>query len=50
VNEANLNKWIDKHPSNTGMMITIHEALAAKMKLTPEQIQKACKIGECVPK
>ena len=50
VNEANLKKWVDKHPSNTGKMITIHEALAAKMKLTPEQIQKACKIGECAPK
>ena len=49
-NEANLRKWVNEHPSNTGMMITIHEALAAKMKLTPEQIRKACKIGECAPK
>ena len=30
-------------------MITIHQALAAKMKLTPEQIRNACKIGECPP-
>ena len=50
VNETNLKKWADKQPSNTGMMIAIHQALAAKMKLTPEQIQKACKIGECAPK
>ena len=50
VNEANLRKWVNEHPFNTGTMITIHEALAAKMKLTPEQIQKACKIGECAPK
>ncbi len=49
-NEANLRKWVNEHPSNTGMMVTIHEALAAKMKLTPEQIRKACKIGECAPK
>ena len=49
VNEANLKKWASQHPSNTGKMIMIHEALAAKMRLTPEQIRKACKIGECAP-
>ena len=31
-------------------MITIQQSLADKMKLTPQQIQKACKIGECAPK
>jgi len=47
VNEANLNAWLDKHPTATGHMVTIGQALAAKMKMTPEQIAKACKIGEC---
>jgi thioredoxin 1 len=46
----NLKKWLEAHPSETGRMIRIHQALADKMKLTPEQIQKACKIGECAPK
>ena len=50
VNEANLKKWVEQHPSATGKMIGISQALAAKMKLTPQQISKACKIGECVPK
>jgi hypothetical protein len=26
------------------------QALANKIKLSPEQIKKACKIGECSPK
>jgi thioredoxin 1 len=46
----NLKKWLEDHPMETGRMITINQALADKMKLTPEQIQKACKIGECAPK
>jgi thioredoxin 1 len=46
----NLKEWIDRNPHETGKMITIHQALANKMKLSPQQIQKACKIGECVPK
>jgi len=50
VNEDNLKKWVEAHPSATGRMISIHQALAEKMKLTPEQISKACKIGECAPK
>ena len=50
VNEENLKKWVQKNPYETGRLISIHQALAAKMKLSPEQIQKACKIGECVPK
>jgi thioredoxin 1 len=45
-----LKKWLEKHPLETGKLITIPQALADKMKLTPEQIQKACKIGECAPK
>ncbi|NQT03185.1 MAG: thioredoxin fold domain-containing protein [Planctomycetes bacterium] len=46
----NLKEWVDRNPHETGKMITIHQALANKMKLSPEQIQKACKIGECAPK
>ena len=33
-----------------GPINNIAQALADKMKLTPQQIGKACKIGECVPK
>lgn len=47
VNETNLRSWLDKHPTATGRMVTIGQALAAKMKMTPQQIAKACKIGEC---
>jgi len=50
VNAENLKKWVQKNPYETGRMISIHQALASKMKLSPEQISKACKIGECVPK
>ena len=50
VNADNLKKWIQQNPYETGRLISISQALADKMKLTPEQIQKACKIGECVPK
>jgi hypothetical protein len=28
-------------------MATIHELLADKMKLSPQQIKNACKIGDC---
>jgi len=49
-NEANLKKWVEQHPTATGKMIPISQALTEKMKLTQEQISKACKIGECVPK
>ena len=45
-----LKKWVEQNPYETGKLISIHQALANKMKLSPEQIQKACKIGECVPK
>jgi len=46
----NLKKWVEQNPYETGRLITISQALADKMKLSPEQIKKACKIGECVPK
>jgi thioredoxin 1 len=47
VNEATLQKWLDARPAMTGRQITIAQALADKMKLTSEQIAKACKLGEC---
>ncbi|HOX57406.1 MAG TPA: organomercurial lyase [Candidatus Paceibacterota bacterium] len=47
VNAANLQKWLDARPTMTGRQITIAQALADKMKLSPEQIAKACKLGEC---
>jgi thioredoxin 1 len=50
VNAENLIKWVEQNPYETGRQISISQALADKMKLTPQQIQKACKIGECVPK
>jgi len=46
----NLRKWLEKHPYETGEMISIQQSLADKMKLSPQQIQKACKIGQCAPK
>jgi thioredoxin 1 len=50
VNEANLKKWVEQNPTETGKAIAIAQALADKMKLSPQQILKACKIGECAPK
>lgn len=47
VNEANLKAWLAKQPTATGRMVTISQALTAKMKMTPQQIAGACKIGEC---
>jgi thiol-disulfide isomerase/thioredoxin len=47
VSETNLQKWLDARPAMTGRQITIAQALADKMKLTPQQIAKACKLGEC---
>jgi thioredoxin 1 len=47
VSQANLQKWLDARPAMTGREITIAQALADKMKLSPEQIAKACKLGEC---
>jgi hypothetical protein len=48
--EKNLRAWLEQHPKETGAMITIQKALSDKMKMTPQQISKACKIGECAPK
>jgi thioredoxin 1 len=50
INAENLKKWVEHHPYETGKLISMNQALADKMKMSPEQIQKACKIGECVPK
>jgi hypothetical protein len=50
VTPENLSRWLEEHPLETGKIITIQQSLADKMKLTPQQIQKACKIGECAPK
>ena len=47
--DANLRKWVERHPTAVGKEITIGAALAKKMKLTPQQISRACKIGECKP-
>ena len=47
VNASNLQKWLDARPVMTGRQITIAQALADKMKLSTEQITKACKLGEC---
>ena len=47
VSQDNLKKWLDARPAMTGRQITIAQALADKMKLSPEQIAKACKLGEC---
>ena len=48
--ETNLKKWLEQHPSETGKMISIDQALGDKMGLSAQQISKACKIGECSPK
>jgi hypothetical protein len=47
VNAANLQKWLAARPEMTGRQISIAQALADKMKLSPDQIAKACKLGEC---
>lgn len=47
VSGANLQKWLDARTAMTGRQITIAQALAGKMKLAPQQIAKACKLGEC---
>ena len=46
----NLKRWLAQHPDARGEQISIDQALADKMALTPAQIVKACKIGECSPK
>jgi thioredoxin 1 len=47
VSEANLKKWLEARPAMTGRQITIAQVLADKMKLSPEQIARACKLGDC---
>jgi thioredoxin 1 len=47
-NPDNLKRWLDGHPESTGKMATIGELLADKMKLNPQQIKNACKIGDCI--
>lgn len=46
----NLKKWAQQNPTEVGHMVTIDQALADKMALTPQQVQNACKIGQCAPK
>jgi thiol-disulfide isomerase/thioredoxin len=47
VNQDNLKSWLEARPAMTGRQITIAQSLSDKMKLSPEQIAKACKLGEC---
>jgi thioredoxin 1 len=47
VSQLTLKQWLDMRPTMTGREISIAQALADKMKLTPEQIANACKLGEC---
>ena len=46
----NLKKWAEQNPSEIGHMISIDQALGDKLKMSPAQIAKACKMGECAPK
>jgi hypothetical protein len=39
----------EANPQETGEMVGIQKVLADKMALSQQQIQKACKIGECAP-
>jgi hypothetical protein len=50
LNEENLRKWVEQRPFETGEAITIEQSLRDKMALSPAQIQKACKVGQCSPK
>ena len=49
-NLDNLKKWAQQNPAEGGKMITIDQALGDKMKMSPAQIAKACKVGQCAPK
>ncbi len=46
----NLKTWADQNPTEVGHMITIDQAIADKMRMSPAQIAKACKLGQCAPK
>ncbi len=50
VNAENLRQWLEANPRETGEQISIDQSLADKMAMTPQQIAKACKVGECAPK
>ena len=50
VNADNLCQWAEQNPTETGKLIRIAQALQDKMELSPQQVRKACKIGECAPK
>lgn len=43
----NLKAWLSAHPYAIGEQISFQQSLDDKLKLSVEQIQKACKIGEC---
>lgn len=46
----NLKQWAEANPTETGHSISIDQSLGDKLKMTPAQIAKACKMGECAPK
>lgn len=46
----NLRKWVAQTPAAVGRQITIDQSLADKLRMSPQQIAKACKVGECAPK
>jgi thioredoxin 1 len=43
----NLTAWLAAHPHAIGEQISFQQSLDDKLKLNPEQIRKACKVGEC---
>lgn len=45
--QENLKTWLAAHPLEIGEQISFQQSLDDKLKLSPEQIQKACKIGAC---
>ena len=47
---GNLRTWVEQTPHAVGRQITIDQSLADKLQMSPQQIAKACKIGECAPK
>jgi len=50
VSADNLQEWVAANPLEIGEMMSIAKALADTMALSPAQISKACKIGECAPR
>lgn len=45
-----LQAWLAAHPAEIGEQISFQQSLDDKLKLNAEQVQKACKIGECKPR